>query len=83
MNFIEDWINKTKNLIDSEYENAFRHFNLTADDIQKLTSFAEDENGNQALMVDGKPVLIIRKPKYSPGKVTWKIDRLYEREAAE
>ncbi|MCY8035622.1 hypothetical protein P9D51_22690 [Bacillus sonorensis] len=83
MNFIDDWIENIKKLIDSEYESAFRHFNLTADDIPKRTSFAEDENGNQALMIDGEPALIIHKPKISPRKATWKIERLYEREAAE
>ncbi|MGG1547122.1 hypothetical protein ABE347_06485 [Bacillus paralicheniformis] len=66
--------------LDLEYERAFRHFNLTADEITKRTSFAEDEEGNQTLMIDGEPAIIIHKPNINlaNARAIQRIERLYE-----
>lgn len=83
MNFTDHWIKKTIKLIDSEYEKALEHFGLTLDEAKGRAFLEEYKDGTKVLIIDGETVLRIHKPQYSPLKATWKIDRLYEREAAE
>ncbi|MER1249770.1 hypothetical protein NQS42_18270 [Bacillus sp. C10(2022)] len=72
---------KVKHLMDSEFKMAFDHFGLTLDEAEGRAFLEEYKDGTKALIIDGETVLIIPKPQYSPdspGKATWKIDRLYE-----
>ncbi|MEC1440534.1 hypothetical protein P9D57_17740 [Bacillus sonorensis] len=80
MDYIRELSEKAKRFFDLEYERAFRHFNLTADEIPKRTSFAEDEDGNQVLMIDGEPAIIIYKPNidFANARAILRSERLYE-----